>query len=241
MTRADLYLVENGYFDSRARAAAAIKAGKVLVDGVTIYKASAKIPDNANVTAEPEHPWVSRGGLKLVHALDVFKVDPSGRTCLDVGSSTGGFTHVLLSRGAAKIYAVDVGTDQLHQSLRGNDQIISMESTDARSLTADMFDPLPNLIVCDASFIALNKVLHVPLSLMGSAAELVTLVKPQFEVGRDGIGKGGIVKSAALAEASLKHVQTWLSKEGWEVKATTISPIKGGSGNTEFLLHAVKK
>ena len=240
MTRADIFLVEHGYFESRSRAASAIKAGNVTVNGRVLSKVSAKIAPDAQVNAEAEHPWVSRGGMKLVHALDVFKVDPGGRTCLDVGSSTGGFTDVLLSRGALKVYAVDVGRDQLHPKLRADNRVVSMESTDARHLTEDQFDPLPDLIVCDASFIALSKVLQVPLSLAETGCELVTLVKPQFEVGRAGIGKGGLVKSPELADAALIKVSEWISSQGWTVIATTTSPIKGGDGNTEFLLHAKK-
>ena len=240
MTRADIFLVENGYFESRSRAASAIKAGKVTVNGRVLSKVSAKIPASAAVQAEAEHPWVSRGGLKLAHALDVFKVEPGGRTCLDVGSSTGGFTDVLLSQGAAKVYAVDVGRDQLHPKLRADNRVVSMESTDARHLSEDQFDPLPDLIVCDASFIALSKVLQVPLSLAETGCELLTLVKPQFEVGRAGIGKGGLVKSPELAEAALATASEWVSTQDWKVIATTTSPITGGDGNTEFLLHAVK-
>ncbi len=240
MTRADSFLVEHGYFESRARAAAAIKAGKVKVDGRTLKKPSEKITGESTVEAEAEHPWVSRGGLKLVHALDHFNVDPTGRVCLDVGSSTGGFTDVLLSRGAAKVYAVDVGTDQLHARLRSDDRVMSMENQDARKLTTDMFDPVPDLIVCDASFISLSKVLAVPLQIAQPGAELVTLFKPQFEVGRAGIGKGGIVKSDTLSEAALADVVSWLEMVGWTVHGTTFSPIKGGSGNTEYLLRATK-
>lgn len=229
-----------GYFESRAKAAAAIKAGGVKLGGVPIKKASQNIPDGADITAQAPHPWVSRGGVKLSHALQVFGVSARGRICLDVGASTGGFVDVLLAGGASRVYAVDVGRDQLHAKLRGDPRVISMEGQDARELTALMIEPLPNLIVCDASFISMTKVLERPLSLVATGAELVTLVKPQFEVGRKNIGKGGIVKSEEAALESLQAVQDWLVIQGWAVKALTTSPIQGGSGNTEYLCHAVK-
>lgn len=239
-TRLDSFLVDNGYFDSRARAASAIKAGLVCIDGAVARKASQKVFENSVVKAEQEHPWVSRGGLKLDHALSVFDVETEGRICLDVGASTGGFTEVLLACGAAKIYAVDVGRDQLHAKLKGDDRIISMEATDARKLTAEQFDPLPTLIVCDASFISATKVLGTPMSIVPIGSDLVTLVKPQFEVGKDNIGRGGLVKDPMMALASLEQVANWVSSQGWTVVATDNSPIKGGDGNQEFLLHAKK-
>jgi len=238
--RADQYLVIHKHYDSRARAQSAIKAGRVSVNGAPVRKASQNIPDGAEVIAEQEHPWVSRGGLKLVHALDVFGVDPSGLNCLDVGSSTGGFTQVLLKNGAAHICAVDVGQGQLHKSLRGHPKITSLESQDARNLTLAQIGFVPELIVCDASFIGLSKVLPLPLSFALPSANLVTLVKPQFEVGRDGIGRGGIVKSEELALQSLKEVKAWLTDTGWSVKGEDVSPIQGGSGNTEYLIWAEK-
>ena len=233
--RADLYLVQNGYFDSRARAQAAIKAGLVRVDGGVLKKPSVTIPEGASVEAGEVHPYVSRGGLKLAHALDQFRVDPKGRVCLDVGSSTGGFTDVLLRGGASRVYAVDVGRDQLHASLRDDPRVISMEGQDARELTASMFDPTPDLLVCDASFISITKVLGPALSL---TKEAVLLIKPQFEVGRENIGKGGIVQAGA--EESLDAVKLWLRGDAWQTKAVTDSPIRGGSGNAEYLLHAVR-
>ena len=238
--RADLYLVSHGLYPSRARAQAAIKAGMVSVNGAAIAKPNSKIPDGAEVRAEAEHPWVSRGGLKLDHALTVFDIDIFGKTALDVGSSTGGFTDVLVSRGAAKVYAVDVGTGQLHPKIKNDERVVSWESTDARILRADQFDPGPDIIVCDASFISCMKVLEIPLGIAAKGADLITLVKPQFEVGRSGIGKGGIVKSDEAALQSLEDVKDWVSIQGWTVKATDKSPITGGSGNKEFLLHAVK-
>ena len=240
MQRADLYLTENGYYESRARAQAAIKAGLVKVDGKRLKKASEKLSDENEILAKAEHPWVSRGGLKLAYALKEFGVSAEGKTCLDVGASTGGFSDVLAQKGAAKIYAVDVGHGQLHASLHDVPEIISMEGQDARELTATDFTTAPQLIVCDASFISCMKVLERPLSLAASSAELVTLVKPQFEVGKAGVGRGGLVKSESLSLQALSDVSAWVTAQGWHVVATCKSPIKGGSGNTEYLLHARK-
>lgn len=240
MPRADSYLVAQGIFESRAKAAAAIKAGGVTADGRLIKKPSQNIANGASVNAVAAHPWVSRGGIKLDYALDHFSVSARGRICLDVGASTGGFVDVLLSRGAKTVYGVDVGRDQLHAKLRNDARVISMEGQDARELTAQMISPLPSLIVCDASFISMTKVLERALSLAEAGTDLVTLVKPQFEVGRKNIGKGGIVKSEEVALEALQFVQDWLDIQGWSVKDTTTSPITGGSGNTEYLCHAVK-
>ena len=239
--RADQYLTSNGHYDSRARAQAAIKAGMVTVNGEVLKKSSVKIREGAIVVAEHEHPWVSRGGIKLAHALEVFGVDPAGRTALDVGSSTGGFSHVLLTKGIDKVYAVDVGHGQLHISLHDEPKIISMESQDARTLAAEDFDPIPDLIVCDASFISAMKVLETPLSLVALGSELITLVKPQFEVGKINLGRGGIVKSEELGLRALDIVRHWMQEQGWKTLATIVSPIKGGTGNTEYLLHAVRE
>jgi len=236
--RADQYLTVNDYYDSRARAQAAIKAGLVSVDGKRVKKPSEKIKDGAVVTAGREHPWVSRGGVKLDHALTVFDVDPTGRIALDVGASTGGFSQVLAACGAAKIYAVDVGHGQLHKELQGHPKIISMEGQDARTLSSMQFDAAPDLIVCDASFISAMKVLETPLGLAASGADLITLVKPQFEVGKINIGRGGLVKTEELGLRALDSVKQWIRKQGWRVIDSDVSPIKGGSGNTEYLLHA---
>lgn len=239
--RADQYLTSHGHYDSRARAQAAIKAGLVSVDGKVIKKPSEKIKDGAVVSAGHEHPWVSRGGVKLAHALEIFSVDPTGRTALDVGASTGGFTQVLITRGAAKVYAVDVGHGQLHASLHDDPKIISMEGQDARELSPMQFDPMPSLIVCDASFISAMKVLETPLRLAEAGADLITLVKPQFEVGKINIGRGGLVKSEELGLRALDNVKHWVKSQGWDVAASNVSPIRGGSGNTEYLLHANRR
>ncbi|TGY88495.1 TlyA family RNA methyltransferase [Marinicauda algicola] len=236
--RADLYLVEHGFFDTRARAQAAIAAGRVRVDGTALAKPSQKIPPGAVVEAEPAHPFVSRAALKLEAALDAFAIDPAGRACLDVGASTGGFSQVLLQRGAAKVYAVDVGRGQLHASLLAEPRLVNLEATDARTLTCADIDEPPALVVCDASFIALEKILPVPLSLAAEGAVLVALFKPQFEVGRDHVGKGGIVKDAAAVSAAKEKARAFLARAGWPVEAEMESPVAGGDGNVEYLFLA---
>ncbi|MEO1323550.1 MAG: TlyA family RNA methyltransferase [Pseudomonadota bacterium] len=238
LDRADKILVALGHFESRAAAQAAIAAGKVTVSGRVLKKASEKISQDAKIEAEREHPWVSRAGLKLAHALDVFEVDPAGLNCLDIGASTGGFTEVLLSRGAASVVAVDVGRDQLHPRLRVDARVISLEATDARDLKVEQLPHAPRLIVCDASFISLHKLLSVPLSLAALDAQLITLFKPQFEVGRAHVGKGGIVKDqTAIDEAEARFV-SWLESKSWRVDDRTDSPIAGGNGNAERLVWA---
>ncbi|MGB0907243.1 MAG: TlyA family RNA methyltransferase [Maricaulaceae bacterium] len=239
--RADVFLTERGYYESRSRAQAAIKAGRVKIGGVRIKKAGEKVDPEAEVDAKLAHPYASRGGLKLAHALTHFKIDATDAICLDVGASTGGFTDVLLKNGAAHVYAVDVGHGQLHSSLQNRDDVTSMEKTDARDLTPAHFKPLPNFIVCDASFISLAKLLAPSLAMVKTGTKLVTLVKPQFEVGKAGIGRGGIVKSKGDALLALSDVAAWITAQGWHVVDTTDSPIKGGSGNREFLLYAVKQ
>lgn len=178
------------------------------------------------------------GGVKLEFALSEFAVSAKSRTCLDVGAATGGFTQVLKVNGASHVYAVDVGTDQLHPSLRNDPKITSMQQTDARNLKAEDFKVSPELIVCDVCFISCMKALAVPLSLAAPKAALITLVKPQFEVGRKGIGKGGLVRSHKDAIAAVDRVKNCLISKGWTIKGNAQSPIKGGSGNTEYLLHA---
>ena len=231
-------LVALGHFESRAAAQAAISAGRVAVNGVQLTKPSAKIRDTDRIEAAPAHPWVSRGGVKLAHALDLFGVNPTGRDCLDVGASTGGFTHVLLSRGASRVCAVDVGRGQLHPSLAGDERVKSLEGFDARQLTRGDIGFLPGLIVCDASFIALEKLLAVPLSLAAPGADLVCLFKPQFQVGRAHVGKGGIVTDAKAVRDAEDAFCAWLEGQGWQVIHRADSPIQGGDGNCERLVHA---
>lgn len=239
--RIDLLLVEQGLFDSRARAQAAIAAGRVTVDGRTVSKPSEMVDEGALVTAEAAHPWVGRGGLKLDHALTLWPVPVEGRVVLDVGASTGGFTQVCLSRGAARVYSVDVGRDQLHPTLVGDPRVVELSGMDARMLDPTLIPQAPDLIVTDVSFISLAKALPAALALAGPGADLVALVKPQFEAGRDRVGKGGIVKDEAVRRETLADVAGWLEGQGWTVRETTDSPITGGDGNAEFLLWAHKR
>ena len=239
--RADQYLVSHGFFDTRARAQAAIAAGKVRADGAAVRKASQKIPKGAQVEAEAAHPYVSRAALKLVAGLDAFDIDPTGLVALDVGASTGGFTEVLLERGAARVYAVDVGREQLHASLRDDARVISLEGQDARTLSLEEIPEPPRLVVCDASFISLLKVIPAALDLAAPGARLVALIKPQFEVGREGIAKGGIVKSDEIRDAAVERVRAAIdAMPGWRVTGLTDSPIEGGDGNREFLAGGFK-
>ncbi len=236
--RADLVLVQRGFFESRSKARAAIEAGLVLADGIAVTKPADPIAPDASIEARPAHPWVSRAGMKLDAGLDMFGVDPRGKTCLDIGSSTGGFTQVLLSRGAARVYAIDVGRDQLHTTLRGDARVVSMEETDARDLTAGMLTPPPDIIVCDASFISLKLVLPTPLSLAAPGATLIALVKPQFEAGRARVGKGGIVRDPSVHADVCLDIRGLLGKLDWRVVGLEPSPIAGGDGNREFLIAA---
>jgi 23S rRNA (cytidine1920-2'-O)/16S rRNA (cytidine1409-2'-O)-methyltransferase len=238
--RLDVELVHRGLAVSRAQARETIEAGKVIVNGVPATKAGQIVAADAVIEAVPLHPWVSRGGIKLAHALDVFDVDVAGRHCLDIGSSTGGFTDVLLSRAARRVVAVDVGTRQLHPRLRDDSRVVSLESTDARRLDAAAILEPPSLLVCDASFIGLAKLLTVPLSLAAARARLVALFKPQFEVGRENIGKGGIVSDLAATDAAARNLELWFDQAGWSVEMWTESPITGGDGNRERLFMAVK-
>lgn len=238
MTRLDLALVARGLIETRSRARAAIEAGTVTVDGLPAHSPSQKVSDEAVLAAADAHRWVGRGALKLDHALTLWPVEIEGRTVLDVGASTGGFTEVCLSRGAARVFAVDVGTGQMHARVAADPRVINLEQTDARGLTPGLIPEPPSLIVCDASFIGLAKVLPAALSLARLGADLVTLVKPQFEATGPGGTKKGVVKDQAARQAALASVTDWLEGEGWAVQATTESPITGGDGNVEFLLWA---
>jgi 23S rRNA (cytidine1920-2'-O)/16S rRNA (cytidine1409-2'-O)-methyltransferase len=235
--RADAALHERGLFESRAKAREAIEAGLVTVDGRVVVKPSMPIAEGADIVAQAPYPWVSRGGVKLAHGLDVFKVDPSGLYCLDVGASTGGFTDVLLARGARHVAAVDVGHGQLHERLRRDSRVTSMEGQDARTLTAAQLAEAPPLVVIDASFISLAALLPNVLSLAASNATLVALIKPQFEAGRHGTRKG-IVRNEAVHAEVCARTQTDLDAQGWRVSGLTASPIAGGDGNREFLICA---
>jgi 23S rRNA (cytidine1920-2'-O)/16S rRNA (cytidine1409-2'-O)-methyltransferase len=235
--RADLLLVARGLFETRAKAQAAIEAGHVKVDGKVVTKAAQPIDENAEILSAPAHPYVSRGGVKLAAALDRFSVDPQGKVCLDVGASTGGFTDVLLSRGAHKVYAVDVGTDQLHASLRGRPEVVAMEGTDIRTIKSERFSEPPQLIAVDVSFISLKHVLPAITVLAAPRATLIALVKPQFEAGRHAVRKG-VVRDAAIHTQVCEEIAARTRELGWSVKGVIESPIAGGEGNREFLLCA---
>lgn len=238
--RADRLLVRLGHFESRASARAAIEAGLVTANGALVAKPSQAISADDRIEATRAHPYVSRGGLKLAHALDTFGVSPKGRVCLDIGSSTGGFTDVLLRRGAAHVVAVDVGRDQLHPSLGESPNVASLEGTDARALSSREVSEPPSLVVCDASFIALEKLMERPLSLAAPGADAILLFKPQFQVGRAFVGRGGIVTDPAAVEQAENLFEDWLDGQGWSITERTDSPIKGGDGNAERLLHAIR-
>jgi 23S rRNA (cytidine1920-2'-O)/16S rRNA (cytidine1409-2'-O)-methyltransferase len=237
--RADLLLVSKALFESRAKAREAIEAGLVKINGVVVKKAAELFDDEAQIEADKPYPWVSRGGLKLEAALAHFRIDARHRIVLDIGASSGGFTDVLLARGARRIYAVDVGHDQLHPRLRRAPEVVMMEGRDARTLTAADLEPLPSLIVCDASFISLKLVLPAALDLVTTEAELIALIKPQFEVGRSQIGKG-VVRDSAAHTAVCADIQLFLTKQGWAISGLIPSPILGGDGNQEFLIAARK-
>lgn len=238
--RADVLLVERGLFESRAKARAAIEAGGVTVDGRVLAKASEAVDEAAEILAVAAHPYVGRGALKLVHALELWPIATQARVALDVGASTGGFTEVCLERGASKVYAVDVGRGQLHPKLAADPRVVSLEGVDARVLTADLIPEPPQLVVSDVSFISLEKALPAALALAAPGADLVALIKPQFEVGPERVGKGGLVKDQAARQAALDRVAAFIAASGWTVQASTDSPIEGGDGNREFLLWARK-
>ena len=238
--RADLVLVERGFFESRAKARAAIEAGLVIVNGLALRKPADGIAPEATIEASAPHPYVSRGGLKLAAALEAFGFDAREKIALDLGASTGGFTDVLLRAGAAKVYAIDVGHDQLHKSLRENPRIVSMEGVDARQLKAEMFDAPPQLVVCDVSFISLKLVLPHALALASATASLATLIKPQFEAGRARVKKG-VVRDVAIHEEICADIRAFVTALGWRVQDIIASPIEGGDGNREFLLGATRQ
>ncbi len=237
--RADQLLLAQGLAESRTRAQALILAGKVFVGDRRVAKAGDLLAEDALLTVKGrDHPWVSRGGVKLAHGLEHFGFDVTGAVALDVGSSTGGFTDVLLTRGAAKVYAIDVGTNQLAWKLRSDERVIVHEQTNARDLTAEIVPELVDIIVCDASFIGLAKVLDAALGLARPGAGLVALVKPQFEAGRGEVGKGGVVRDPAIHQRVCDDAAAWIESKGWRVIGIEPSPITGPEGNVEFLLGA---
>jgi 23S rRNA (cytidine1920-2'-O)/16S rRNA (cytidine1409-2'-O)-methyltransferase len=236
--RADQLLVEQGLAESRAKAQALILAGVVSSAGKRIDKPGTTLPEDTELTlAGRDHPWVSRGGVKLAFALDHFAVDAAGKIALDVGASTGGFTDALLARGAARVYAVDVGHDQLHRRLRTRAEVVVLESTDIRALAASRLEPPPSLVVIDVSFISLKLVLPAALALARPPARLVALIKPQFEAGR-AHRKKGIVRDTRIHAAVEAEVTDAVAALGWRVLGTIPSPLLGGDGNREFLLGA---
>jgi 23S rRNA (cytidine1920-2'-O)/16S rRNA (cytidine1409-2'-O)-methyltransferase len=233
--------VSRGLAESRTRAQALIMAGAVFSGERKIAKAGEMVAEDAALEVRgKDHPWVSRGGIKLAHGLDFFGFDVTGAVALDVGSSTGGFTDVLLSRGAAKVYAVDVGTNQLVWKLRQDSRVVVLEQTNARHLTSEEIPEAIDIITCDASFISLSKVLETPLKFAKAGATLVALVKPQFEAGREEVGKGGVVRDPAVHERVCAAAVEWVASQGWRVLGVTESPITGPEGNVEFLLGARK-
>lgn len=232
--RADLLLVARGLAESRAKARAAIEAGGVLANGAAVTKASDMIAEDATLDVTLPHPWVSRGGMKLAAALEAFSVDAAGRICMDVGASTGGFTQVLLTRGAQRVYAVDVGRDQLHASLRGDPRVTSLEQTDARALTRDLIAESPSLIVCDASFIGSAKVLAVPFEIAAEHADAIVLIKPQFEAGPH---KNAVLDEETARAAAQTAIDALDGVKGFCIVASIDSPIRGGDGNLERLVH----
>jgi len=235
--RIDRLLVERGLVESREQAARLILAGEVFVDGKRVDKAGALVGGEASVELQGRAPFVSRGGEKLVHALDAFQMKVAGRVCLDVGASTGGFTDCLLQRGAARVYAVDVGVGQLDARLRKDPRVIVMEKSNARALDPRIFGEQPTLAVIDVSFISLEKVLPSVFGVLAPRGEVIALVKPQFEVGREAVGKGGVVREPALHRQAVARLARYAVLRGWHVLGVTASPLRGPKGNREFFLY----
>jgi len=240
-TRLDQIIVDRGLAESKTRAQALVMAGHVYIGEAKAQKPGQQIAEDADISVRgSDHPWVSRGGIKLAHALEVFTINVTDHVAIDVGSSTGGFTDVLLTHGATRVYAVDSGTNQLAWKLRQDPRVIVHEQTSARILT-DAHIPEPvDLIVCDASFIGLAKVLERPLSFAKIGAQLVALIKPQFEAGREEVGKGGVVRDPSVHTRVCEEVKAYLAAENWTMRGLTPSPITGPQGNVEFLIWALK-
>lgn len=237
--RADRLLVERGLFESRAKAQAAIEAGLVVANEQVVRKASEEIPIDADLHATAAHPYVSRGGVKLAAALKHFQFDPKGRICLDIGASTGGFTQVLLDRGAKRVFAVYVGRRQLHESLRTRPEVTLFEETDIRALSPTRLDEQPDFVTIDVSFISLKLVLPTLLAFVNTPAQLVALIKPQFEAGRGAVRKG-VVRDPAIHAAVCDEIARFIGSLGWRVLGVIPSPIEGGEGNVEFLIGAAR-
>jgi 23S rRNA (cytidine1920-2'-O)/16S rRNA (cytidine1409-2'-O)-methyltransferase len=235
--RIDRLLVARGLFESRTKAQAAIEAGNVTANGTLVHRPSDEFAADATVRASPAHPYVSRGGIKLAAALDHFRFDPARRVCLDVGASTGGFTDVLLTRGARRVYALDVGHGQLHARLRTRAEVTVIEDTDIRSVSATLLPEPPDLVVVDVSFISLKLVLPRALAQCGRPAQLAALIKPQFEAGRAAVKKG-IVRNPAIHATVCDDIAAFVAALGWTVLGRLPSPISGGDGNREFLIGA---
>ena len=239
--RIDQMLVERGLVESRSRAQALIMAGVVFSGETKLAKPGQQLAEDAPLEVRGrDHPWVSRGGIKLAHAIEHFGLDPCGAVAMDIGSSTGGFTDVLLQGEASHVFAVDSGTNQLAWKLRQDERVTVLEQTSARILTPEMIDRRCDWVVCDASFIGLAKVLERPLELAAPECRLVALIKPQFEVGRDEVGKKGVVSDPALHERVCEEVRAWLEGNGWTVEGIVESPITGPEGNVEFLISATR-
>jgi 23S rRNA (cytidine1920-2'-O)/16S rRNA (cytidine1409-2'-O)-methyltransferase len=238
--RLDQALVDRGLIETRTRAQALVMAGKVFSGERKMDKAGQKIPADMPLEVRgQDHPWVSRGGLKLAKAIEQFGIDATGLTAIDVGASTGGFTDVLLQNGARKVYAVDVGYGQLAHKLRTDDRVVVMERTNARHLSAEDIPEAVDMVVCDASFIGLRTVLPAAMALARDGAWLVALIKPQFEVGKDRVGKGGVVRDPDLHSEVCETIREWVeAMPDWSVLGVTESPIKGPEGNIEFLIAA---
>ena len=238
-TRVDQLLVARGLVESRARAQALVLAGLVFSGETKLVKPGQPLAEDAALEVRGrDHPWVSRGGIKLAHALEHFGLDPTGVTAMDIGSSTGGFTDVLLSKRAVHVFAVDSGTNQLAWKLRQDPRVTVLEQTSARRLTPELIDRPCHWVVCDTSFISLAKVLEMPLKLATTPCQLVALIKPQFEVGKGEVGKGGVVRDPALHSRVCGEVRCWLEDLGWQVQGIVESPITGPEGNVEFLISA---
>ncbi len=237
--RLDQMLVDRGLVESRSRAQALVIAGKVFSGERKLDKPGTQLPADTPLEVRGrDHPWVSRGGLKLAHALAAYGLKPDDAVCIDVGASTGGFTDVLLAHGAARVYAVDVGHGQLAWSLRQDQRVVVLEKTNARHLTAEQIPESVDWIVCDASFIGLATVLPAAMALAKPVAQMVALIKPQFEAGRDQVGKGGVVRDPAVRQAVCERIRDWAIAQGWTVQGIVESPITGPEGNVEFLLVA---